>query len=182
MYLYGNALCSQYDIYLSVYALFISCPSFRWSWGVLEFWSLGRWFEPTQGHVSSLISPIVSGICLAEFSLSNVHENGLKQHHFIIIFSGCLDGHDGNWNRECGWGIPDWWFPVPGAVQYGVAVQPVHTVLYVHQEAVDTSSQWPTQQGQDTTSTRSVQDTHLRIYIFISRNAVHFSVTHTHTH
>ena len=25
--------------------------------GMLDFWSLGRWFEPTQGHVSSLISP-----------------------------------------------------------------------------------------------------------------------------
>ena len=53
------------------------------SGSVLDFWSLGRWFEPTHGHVSSLISVIAPGVCLAQISLSNVHKRGLKHHHFI---------------------------------------------------------------------------------------------------
>ena len=30
---------------------------------------------------------IIPGICLAQFSLSNVHKRGLKHHHFIYIIS-----------------------------------------------------------------------------------------------
>ena len=73
-------------------------------------WSLDPWFEPTQGHVSSLVSGgrrspavacwasdhwvassnplrgkfrhkfrhIIPGVCLAQFSLNNVHKRGLN--------------------------------------------------------------------------------------------------------
>ena len=36
-----------------------------------------------QGHVSSLFRLIIPGVCLAQFSLNNVHKRGLKHHHFI---------------------------------------------------------------------------------------------------
>ena len=54
-----------------------SCPS-------LYHHLLGHWFEPTQGHVSSLFHLIVPCACLAQFSLNNVHKGGLKQHHLIF--------------------------------------------------------------------------------------------------
>ena len=44
-------------------------------------WASDHWvamFEPTQGQVSSLISPHYPGVCLAQFSLNNVHKNRPK--------------------------------------------------------------------------------------------------------
>ena len=46
---------------------------------------MGCWFEPIQGHVSSLISPH----CPLH---NNVQRGGLKQHNFIL-FLYCLGSH-----------------------------------------------------------------------------------------
>ena len=42
-----------------------------------------RWFEPSQGHVSSLFSHPCALRLLDQFSLNNVHKGGIKQHNFI---------------------------------------------------------------------------------------------------
>ena len=57
----------------------------RWSRGrLMDFWSLGCWFEPTQWHVSSCISLIVPCYGLVHCSQNNV-QRGCQKHRFLSL-------------------------------------------------------------------------------------------------
>ena len=56
----------------------------------VAWWTSDHWFEPTLGHVSSIISPIAHCNCLAQFNLSNVHKESLIQHVSLISQRWCL--------------------------------------------------------------------------------------------
>ena len=47
---------------------------------VLDFWSLGCWFEPTHRHVSSCIFPHYPLPCLVQLSLICVQKGSLRNH------------------------------------------------------------------------------------------------------
>ena len=54
---------------------------------VLDFCSLDHWFEPTQGHISSLISFRCPLLFLDQLSINNGQKGGLKQHSFHAVNS-----------------------------------------------------------------------------------------------
>ena len=74
---------------------------------VTQFWSyldyLMQYFIPAESPKASLASSnplrgkfrhwfrrIIPGVCLAQFSLNNVHKRGLKHHHFISFYIDSL--------------------------------------------------------------------------------------------
>ena len=64
---------------------------------VLDFWSLGRWFEPTQGYVSARwFLLIVPCACLAQFSWSNVHKTASG----LLRMSTSHSGRDKVWTTD----------------------------------------------------------------------------------
>ena len=49
-------------------------------------WASDHWVassNPLGGKFRHLFRLIIPGVCLAQFSLNNVHKSGLKHHHFI---------------------------------------------------------------------------------------------------
>ena len=72
-------------------------------------WASDHWVassNPLRGKFRHSFRLIIPGVCLAQFSLNNVHKRGLKHHHFISfparfytvprVRPGCHPGHDTN--------------------------------------------------------------------------------------
>ena len=54
---------------------------------VVACWASDHWVassNPLRGKFRHSFRLIIPGVCLAQFSLNNVHKRGLKHHHFII--------------------------------------------------------------------------------------------------
>ena len=55
-------------------------------------WASDHWVASSnllQGKFRHYFRLIIPGVCLAQFSLNNVHKGGLKHHHFLkVIFRG----------------------------------------------------------------------------------------------
>ena len=80
--LYALSLCS------------ILCAGGRRSPAV-ACWASDHWVassNPLGGKFRHLFRLIILGVCLAQFSLTNVHKRGLKHHHFISQAHQCLHG------------------------------------------------------------------------------------------
>ena len=60
---------------------------------ILEFWSLGRWFESTYWacfiiHITSLSQCLIGPVCL-----NNVHKGGIEQHNLIFMSMTQTNAH-----------------------------------------------------------------------------------------
>ena len=104
--------CQIKSIYLYTYIKYISCEILNSTLTLtggrrspaVAFWASDHWVassNPPRGKFRHYFHLIIPGVCLAQFSLNNVHKRGLKHHHFIYININLWGVHTHTFTFSC---------------------------------------------------------------------------------